>query len=633
MGCMASRTQKEAYLTSEEKQDLLNEWKSSTPAAVAETGTRLDALRKKLRAKQLNAYIVPTADAHNSEYTAACDRRREYISGFTGSAGTAIVLLDSAHLFTDGRYHIQASQQLNRDWTLHKVGQPQVDNWPQWLAKNLPSGTAVGIDPTLISHQSASMLASTLNKVGIAIHYDHSNLVDKIWDSRPEPVFFPIYEHEMKYAGVSATDKISTVREWLSKQNSPGAYVLSSLDEIAWLFNVRGASIPCNPVFPAYAVVKMTATHLFIDPRLVNKDSASYFASLPVELHAYDDIWSWIKSNNWCDMQFYFQHDASVALVQAAGQDNARLLPPDSPVAMAKATKNEVEQRGMHNAYLRDGAAWVRWAAWLEEAMGNNEQIDEREAADVLQSYRMQDPMYAMESYDAISATNQNAALPHYETPKSHGRVIDKSTPYLNDSGAQYHDGTIDTTRTVHFGTPTFEQRRAYTRVLQGHMALAQARFPQGTTGAQLDMLARQPLFQDGFNYLHGTGHGIGAFLNVHEGPYGFSSSSGGSITPVALEEGMAVSDEPGFYEEGQFGIRIESVFIVKSIGTYRDFGGKWLHFELVTRVPISTKMIDFRLLNDNEKIWLYKHNALCRHELLPMVEHDARATRWLQRQ
>ncbi|KAI3618518.1 hypothetical protein CBS9595_002881 [Malassezia furfur] len=626
MGCLASRPHAAGPV--DEKRALLAAWAAETRAPPTDTTARLAALRAEMRAAHVDAYVVPTEDAHASEYTAACDARRAYISGFTGSAGTAVVLADAAHLFADGRYHIQAAQQLDRNWTLHKVGQPGVRDWPAWLARALPRGSRVGLDARLVAAQTADALAASLAASDVALCYVPGNLVDAVWTERPPPVLAPAYAHALKYAGVPATDKLAAVRAWLAAQGG-GAYVLSSLDEIAWLLNVRGASVPCNPVFPAYAVVTEDAAHLFADARLV-RDVRAYLAEAGVTLHAYDAVWAWLAAAR---LPCFLHERASAALVDAVGRKRATLLRADSPVAMAKARKNAAEQQGLRAAYLRDGAAWVRWAAWLEEAMARGARVDEREAADRFAALRREDPLYVTEAYDAISAAGPNAALPHYETPATHARVIDTAAPYLNDSGAQYHDGTIDTTRTVHFGTPTFAQRRAYTRVLQGHIQLARARFPEGTTGAQLDMLARQPLFQDGFNYLHGTGHGVGAFLNVHEGPYGFSSSSGGAKEPVALEAGMAVSDEPGFYEEGSYGVRIESVFLVQHLGTYRDFGGAWLGFELLTRVPISTKMVDWALLTDDEKAWLREHNALVRRDVLPLVRDDARAVRWLQRQ
>lgn len=324
--------------------------------------------------------------------------------------------------------------------------------------------------------------------------------------------------------------------------------------------------------------------HLFVSPKLLHGDAEKYVKEeLNLHVHGYDDVWSFLIAGNWkgkgknpllvCDEK------ASWAIVNSVGQPNTYILPPStSPIPLWKAIKNDVEIEGMRNAYLRDGVAWAKWAAWLDEVVRVQKQdIDEWSAVQRLVSLRRGNPLYAhMEAYDGISASGPNAALPHYETPEHGSRIIDRETPYLCDSGGQYLDGTIDTTRTVHFGRPTAEQKRAFTRVLQGHIAIETSVFPRNTTtGATLDVLARAPLWQDGMNYMHGTGHGIGAFLNVHEGPQGFSTSSGGSKVPIVLQPNMCLSNEPGFYEEGKYGIRTESIIFVKAVDTLRGFGGK----------------------------------------------------------
>lgn len=392
-------------------------------------------------------------------------------------------------------------------------------------------------------------------------------------------------------------------------------------------------------VFPAYVIVTADDVALFIDERLLTHAVRLYLAGMGVSLHAYEQVHVWLRDSPLAT--FLVDKRASHALVRAAGESRVVVQTAASPVAMAKACKNAVEQEGMRKAYRRDGAAWVRWAAWLDEAVRRGDTITEHQAAEELARLRAADPLYAgMQAYDAISAAGPNAALPHYETPATHSRVLDREAPYLNDSGPQYHDGTIDTTRTMHFGCPSAEQKRAYStcvptnsaRVLQGHIALACARFPAGTTGADLDMLARQPLFQDGYNYMHGTGHGVGSFLAVHEGPHGVWSSSSSASVPVPLQEGMALSNEPGFYEVGQFGIRIESIVLVRRAHTHREFQGPWLELETLTRVPISTELVDKHLLSKAEAQWLRAYNRQCRDELLPLVRGDRRAERWLRR-
>ncbi|PWZ03272.1 Creatinase/aminopeptidase [Testicularia cyperi] len=606
------------------------------------TGPRLEALRRLMDEESVDFYLVPTDDAHGTEYAAPPDQRRVWISGFTGSAGTAIVTRNAAHLFVDGRYHVQAADQLDDNWTLHKVGQAGVKNWNAWLVDQSGEGVKVGIDPALISFALGKALVRALSERQGEVVFPSRNLVDVAWGSdRPAPISAPIYEHELKWAGKSAQDKITDVRRDLESRPKGSAFFLSALDEVAWLLNLRGASIPCHPVFPAYVWVSEDETVLFIRDDLLARHSAAdryVREELHVRVEPYEAVWEflrrWAAETEHAERRLVSGEKISYAVVNAVAEERVEIVDP-SPIALRKAIKNEAELKGFRDSHIRDGAAWVRWAAWLEEQVKvKGAKITEWEAAVRFQQIRSGQPLYAGESYDAISASGPNAALPHYETPEHGSRVIDRETPYLNDSGAQYHDGTIDCTRTVHFGRPTPEQKRAYTRVLQGHIAISRAHFPAGTSGQQLDPFARQFLWKDGYDFLHGTGHGIGSFLDVHEGPHGFSSMSGGSKMPVPLQENMVITDEPGYYEEGSFGIRTESLIVVKRVHTHRGFGGQpWYGFERITQVPIATNLVDHQLLSYEEARWLKEHNADVRKILLPLVKDDRRATRWLRRQ
>ncbi|WFD33475.1 Xaa-Pro aminopeptidase [Malassezia cuniculi] len=633
MGCVASR---EHSGDLSEKRALLAAYARAVPC---DTSSRLAALRKLMSEAKLDAYIVPSGDDHASEYTAKCDARRAFISGFTGSAGTAVVLTDSAHLFTDGRYHIQAAAQLDSNWTLHKVGVYGVADWPEWIA-GLPDGLSVGVDAALVDYTAAMQLVDTFAPRGIELVPSAANLVDEVWgDKRPKAVHTPIYEHELVYAGVPASQKLERLREWLPRGS---LYVLSALDEVAWLLNLRGSSVPCTrtylltAVFPAYLAVDASSATLFIEGYLV-ANVKSYLSSIGVTIKPYASVFSWLADRTdelEEDDKVYLHSRASWALAKAAGV-HAKLLGPDSPVALAKAAKNETELAGLRNAHLRDGAAWARWAAWLERQVEGGASVDEAGAAARLAEERASEALYAgTQAYDAISAAGPNAALPHYETPETGSLVIGRDAPFLMDAGPQYYDGTIDVTRTVHFGRPSAEHSRAFTRVLQGHIALARARFPLGTTGADLDILAREPLFRDGCNYLHGTGHGIGSFLGVHEGPHNINMTGGSGRRAIPLAEGMVVSIEPGFYEEGHYGIRTESLFAVRRVATRREFGGgPWLEFELLTRVPIDPRLVDYSLLSPDERTWLREHNALVYRDISPRVRDNRNALRWLRRQ
>ncbi|KAJ1034480.1 hypothetical protein NDA18_001340 [Ustilago nuda] len=605
------------------------------------TGPRLSALRKLMAEEAVDFYLVPTDDAHATEYTAPSDQRRVWISGFTGSAGTAIVANDSAHLFVDGRYHLQAAEQLDDNWTLHKVGVSGVLDWSEWIVKQANETTKVAMDPALISYTLGKSLVVTLNEAGGSAVFPSRNLVDVAWgNDRPEPITSPVYEHELKYAGKPAQAKLQDVRKDLESKPKGSAYFVSALDEVAWLLNLRGASIPGHPVFPAYILVSEQQSVLFIRRELLPEggEADKYVReTLKLDVQSYDSIWHYLR--RWVAQASHGRklvsgEKLSYAVANAVGDENLHLIDP-SPVALRKAIKNHVELQGFRDSHIRDGAAWVKWAAWLEDHVKvRREKIDECEAAVKFQEIRKKQHLYAGDSYDAISASGPNAALPHYETPKEASRVIDTETPYLNDSGAQYHDGTIDCTRTVHFGRPSAEHKRAYTRVLQGHIRLSQVKFPAGTTGQHLDPIARHALWEDGLDYRHGTGHGVGHFMDVHEGPQGFSSMSGGSKKPVPLQENMVLTIEPGFYEEGHFGIRTESLMAVKRIDTHRNFGGiPWYGFERITQVPIATNLVDFSLLSYAEARWLKEHNSDVRKVLMPLIKNDKRAVRWLRRQ
>ncbi|KAK4700784.1 Xaa-Pro aminopeptidase, partial [Phenoliferia sp. Uapishka_3] len=599
---------------SKEYAPLLNaqkEHEKSAPTHPSEKSTRakLDALRKVMEENEVDVYVVPTADAHGSEYVGDCDKRREWISGFTGSAGVAVVTSKKALLFTDSRYYVQASQQLDQNWTLQKVGLVGVPSWDEYLA-SLEKGSRVGMDATLTSATTAQSLLSKLSPLDISIVYP-DNLVDKIWTSRPARSSAPITVHPLRFSGQVSSEKIKNLRSFISSHPSNAdSYLLTSLPNIAWLLNLRGSDIMFSPLFYAYMLVDADEVVLWVQDGALSKEARV----------AVEEVGGRIAGEE----KILVNATASFALLQAVGEEN--FFPViRSPIDVAQAIKNPIEIAGFEAAYLRDGAAWVRWAAWLEAKIKNGAKISEWDAAEELTKFREGGENFAGLSYENISATGENAALPHY-APSSHSSsIINTSTPYLNDSGAQYLDGTIDTTRTVHFGRPTAEQKRAFTRVLQGHIAIDSLVFPEGTSGLQIDILARRPMWGDGMNYMHGTGHGVGEYLSVHEGPEGFGSSMSFHSNP--LVPGHVLSNEPGYYEIGSFGIRLESVIGVKEVQTRRGFGDKrWLGFQRFTTVPIQTTMVDWKLLSADERSWLRKHNDECRRKLLPLMRDDKRA-------
>lgn len=502
----------------------------------------------------------------------------------------------------------------------------------------------------------AKDLVSGLQEANAEVRLPQDNLVSRVWSDRPAAREEVIHEHRIEFAGKSASDKLAELHKWnqawqqITKTDKGVTYLISTLDEVAWILNLRSRTIiPCNPVFPAYVTVTTPAdreaastTTIYVSEALVPADSAvaKYLSDTGVQVRGHDAIWDALANDaSVRDSSLVTSEKDSWAVVQAfaGGQDNLHVLGPQSPVAMAKAVKNEVELQGFRDSYLRDGIAWCIWVAQLDHDLRKRgRKVDEWTAAKRLDDARKPMKLYRGESYEPISATGEHAALPHYETSRENNSVIDINTPFLMDYGAQYADGTIDTTRTMWFGRgkPSKVYTRAFTRVLQGHIALASAVFPAGTTGATLDVLARKPLWHDGMNYSHGTGHGIGSYLNVHEGPQGFSTSSGGSKVPVALQPGMVLSDEPGFYEEGHFGIRTESLIGVKKVHTRREFGGvEWYGFEYFTQVPIDRKLVDESLLSAEEKQWLKDHNERVKAKILPHLKHEPLAYSWLKSQ
>ncbi|EGO00442.1 hypothetical protein SERLA73DRAFT_89439 [Serpula lacrymans var. lacrymans S7.3] len=588
----------------------------------------------------LDYYVVPSEDAHQSEYVAASDKRREWISGFTGSAGQAIISKTQAYLVTDSRYWLQAREELDSNWHLIPAGAPDgPKDWVEWLVDRVKD-SKIGIDARMISHETATRLSSQLNRKNSKLAYPPQNFMDLVWKDKPLRSKDPVFIQSLEFTGCEAAAKVTALRDWIQTQpaavpsyskNPPTAAqmhvgtLISSLSSIAYLLNLRGSDIPFNPLFCSYLFVSMKKVVLFLDSSKVTDETEDYLNALGVERKEYNDLWTFLRRREWGEGKLLISPETSYAISLMLTHFRYTVAP--SMVDGMKAVKNEIELEGMRRAYIRDGAAYVRWLAWLEHKIQQGYDITEYEAAWRLTEYRRQNKHYWGLAYENISASGPNAALPHYSPSKSTARMIDRDTPYLNDSGGQYRDGTCDTTRTVHFGRPSQDQCEAYTRVLQGHIAIDSATFPEGTTGAQLDVLARRALWKDGLNYLHGTGHGFGSFLNVHEGPHGFSSS-------VPLVPGHVITNEPGFYLEGKWGMRIESALAVRRVKTKGEFNGDiWLGFERLTCVPIQTRMVKDNMLTKEEKQWLKDHNQKCRDRLEPYLKDDKRAWNWLKRE
>ncbi|KAI8809490.1 peptidase M24, structural domain-containing protein [Cladochytrium replicatum] len=616
---------------------------SSAPHGTSKVSTaaKLAKLRSVMERVGVHAYIVPSEDAHQSEYIAPCDMRRAYISNFNGSAGLAVITGGAAALWTDGRYFLQASNQLDSNWLLMKSGLPDVPTKEEWLNKVLSPASTVGIDPTLITVSAARALSDSLNAGGHKFLTLPNNLIDEVWaEERPAMPCNPVAILPDSYAGKSVGEKIKELKEKIEKKNTWG-FVITALDDIAWLFNLRGSDIAFNPVFFAYAIVTAgsdagtPAATLFLDVNKLSEEVLAHLKCYNVELLPYGDIFAHVTKLSEANpgKKVWIDTRCSLALQESIG-DSSRYEEGRSPIMSAKAVKNPAEVEGFRRCHIRDAAALSNFFAWMEEELVNKKRADisECDAADVAFRFRSEQADFVGLSFDTISSTGPNGAIIHYSPKPESCAIIRADQMYLIDSGGQYKDGTTDVTRTYHFGTPRDEERDAFTRVLKGHIAIDMVVFPKGTTGYLLDPFARHALWSAGLDYLHGTGHGVGHYLNVHEGPQGIGTRIAFNDTP--LEPGMVISNEPGYYKDGGFGIRIENVVVVKPVTTANNFAGKQFYgFEHFTLVPIQTKLIKKELMTDAEVAWVNRYHAECWEKVSKLLTPSSPGYIWLQRE
>ncbi|KAF8633799.1 hypothetical protein AX15_001241 [Amanita polypyramis BW_CC] len=611
------------------------------PQEKADTTERLEALRKEMGKHELDYYIVPSEDAHGSEYVAASDKRREFISGFTGSAGEAIISKAAAYLVTDSRYWLQAERELDTSlWSIVRVSAPDgPKDWIEWLFGRV-KGARIGIDARMLSHEKSVVINGKIGLADSKMVYPPQNLIDLIWKNKPPKSKAPVFKQEVEFTGRSTPEKLDKIRSWVREQPaSKPSYakgpptqsqkhvgtLISSLPCIAWILNLRGQDIPYNPLFHAYLYIGLDKAIVFLDGSKVDESVAGYLQEMGVERRDFIDVWTFLRKREWGEGKVLLPPHTSYAISLMITQLRYTIALPYVEHLMA--VKNKVEIEGLKKAYVQDGVAFVQFLAWLENKLQEGYDITEWEAANRLTEFRKKRRNFMGLAYENMSASGPNAALPHYSPLKSKGKMIDRDTPYLNDSGGQYRNGTCDTTRTIHFGRPTPEQCEAYTKVLQGHIAIDTAVFPAGTSGYQLDVLARKTLWKDGMNYMHGTGHGFGSFLTVHEGPHGFSSH-------VPLEPGHVVTNEPGYYKAGAWGMRIESSLLVTRVkAKHANNGDVWLGFERLTCVPIQTRMVKENMLTKEERTWLKEHNQRCYEKVAPLLKDDKRTLKWLKRE
>jgi len=592
---------------------------------------RLDALRKELARRGLDGFVIPISDEHMSEYVGAYAQRLAWLTGFGGSAGTAVVLKDKAAIFVDGRYTVQAREQV--DGKLFEYQSVPQTSPAEWLAANAPEGARIGFDPWLHAKGWTDATARALKaKHGELVAVD-SNPVDAVWADQPAPSAAPAIVQSDEFAGRSSADKRAEVADRL-KRDGYDAAVVSALDSIAWLLNIRGSDVDRTPVALSYVLAHDDGTaDLFIAPEKVTPELAQHLGNA-VTIRPRADFERALAEL--AGKRVAVDPNFGVAAIfNALTKAGAEPVAMRDPTILAKAMKNPREQQGQRDAQARDGAAEVKFLRWLESEAPKGAET-ELSAAATLQGFREQTGLLRDLSFDTISAAGPHAAIPHYKVEEGSNLPITPGSIYLVDSGAQYADGTTDITRTVWIGTPdglgepSQEQRDRFTRVLKGHIALAVQTFPQGTSGAQLDTLARQFLWMAGVDYAHGTGHGVGSFLAVHEGPQRIAKPRGGQAgTDQELMAGMILSNEPGYYKPGEFGIRIENLVLVEK----RDIPGmegEWLGFETLTLVPIDKTLVDRELLSPAEIEWWNKYHARVLDVLAPQLEGDDLA--WLEK-
>ncbi|CAK4962457.1 unnamed protein product [Aphanomyces euteiches] len=581
---------------------------------------------------RVSALLVESEDAHGSEYVSSRDMRRAFVSGFDGSAGTALTTNDKALLWTDGRYFLQAENQLSKEWTLMRQAQKNVPTLEEWLETNLASGDALAIDPLLTSVSTARRLVQSATKANASVVCCEvgNNVVDQVWESQPAKVPSDLRVIGIAFSGTAVAEKLTNLRAEIEKKKAT-AVVLTALDDIAWLFNIRGSDVEFNPVVMSYALVTLSSATLFVDAKELTPEVLAHFGD-HVQVKSYDSFVS--------ELETYAKTapgpilidpmQCNVAVFSAIPLAVRKETP--SIVLKQKAIKNAVEIHGMREAHIRDGAALVKFFSWLEETVAAGIPVNEVSADLKQQSFRREMEHFVSLSFGTISGSGPNGAIIHYHADdESKCGTITTDKMYLNDSGAQYLDGTTDVTRTVHLGQPTPYEIHCFTHVLKAHIALATAVFPDECDGVKLDAITRAPLWKAGLDYRHGTGHGVGAFLNVHE--KGVLMSFKLNPTGLLISENMIVSNEPGYYEDGAFGIRIENLMVAVKADKLKTPFGPFCTFETITMCPIQQKLIDTSILTGDEKAWLNNYHETVRAKLTPLLESSPSALAYLRRE
>ena len=570
--------------------------------------------------RDITAYIEPTADPHQSEYVADHYKTRAWISGFTGSAGIVVITKDKAILWTDGRYFIQAEKQIaGSGFELYKMNTPGYPTYVEWLKTSLGNGDTLGFNGKVFSQASVEKLEEEF--VGKDIKFiDEIDLVGDIWESRPELPRSTTFSLDVKYVGKSTNEKIEEVRNDM-KVHDADYFLLSSLDDIAYLYNIRGNDVANNPVVISYALITLETAYIFVDKEKINSEVEVFLNENGVEVRSYEEIVGFIKELN-ADSSLIMEKDKINRWLYNAIPDGIKIINQMNITTKLKGVKNSVEIDNQKKAYLKDCVALTKFFNWIDKNI-NNIEISELSAQEKLLEFRKEQENFLEPSFDTISAYKENAAMMHYSASETSNTVFSPEGLYLVDSGGQYCEGTTDITRTVALGAITSEEKKDFTLTLKGHINLISARFLAGTSGHVLDILSRYPLWQEGIDYKCGTGHGVGYLLNVHEGPHRISAAP----NDIAMEKGMIVTIEPGVYKEGSHGIRIENVVVVDE--DIKTDSGQFMKFEVLSYCPIDLDCIDVDLLSYKEKNWLNNYHEATYNKLSPYLNDEEKA--WLR--
>lgn len=586
---------------------------------------RIENIRDLMKEKNIYAYIVPSSDYHQSEYVGDYFKSREFMSGFTGSAGTLIISMDEAGLWTDGRYFIQAENELKDSGIkLFKMGEEGVPTIEEYLLEKLPKNSTLGFDGRVMSVKEGQSLANKLAFKGINIEYKY-DLVNDIWEDRCSLPTGKAFLLGTEYSGESFSDKLSRIRA-VMKEKKATTHILASLDDIAWLFNIRGRDVKSNPVVLSYAVITIDSVYLFIDKNKIGKDIRAELSKENVQIKGYEEVYEFIKNIDENEVVLIDTSKVNYAIYNNI-PSNVQKIEERNPSILFKSIKNEIELKNIRNSHIKDGVAFTKFMYWLKNNIGKIE-ITEISATQKLEEFRREQDKFIEPSFSTIAAYKDHAAMMHYSATEESNYKLEPRDLFLVDSGGQYFDGTTDITRTIALGPIPENVRKDFTNVVRGMIRLSKAKFLYGCRGYNLDILARGPLWEEGVDYKCGTGHGIGFVLNVHEGPNGFRWKVREDIDDTCiLEEGMVTTNEPGVYVENSHGIRIENEIVVRK--AEKNEYGQFMDFEVITFAPIDLDAIDESLILKDEKVYLNNYHKQVYDKISPYLNEEEK--QWLK--